>query len=171
MAEHGHDIHYMLIVIILAFFIAVLSLNQVNPDMATGNVVADTYETSGLVKFFQTVDDVLNTPTGMVVQSDVLANTGCEWINIDNQDFQKIKGLTGSEACQVMSYKSCMMTNVEKTTAYFASNDGSCKDFQFRDESNSFGNCADYLKSFNTGCIPEGKDLAENSYTTVFCCS
>ncbi|NQU97962.1 hypothetical protein HQ533_00705 [Candidatus Woesearchaeota archaeon] len=209
MVNHGHDIHYMLVVLILAFFIITLSIDQVQPGI-TANVVNEGLGAEGLlVKFLRSTaqnsqlravnaDNLFNpiavktvsipwkeilgakapagniggkaiaTPvTKTVVESKPL---NCEWVNLDNNVFDKVKALSGSSACRFEGFDSCLMTNHVKTTTYYASNDGTCRQLVFKDQSNNFDDCRATIQTQHTGCFTESRDLMESSYTTVFCC-
>ena len=143
MADHNHDIHYMLVVLILAFFVITLSFNNVETG-ASGNVVKSTSGAEGyVVKFListaqsaniNAIKDGVITPINIrivklpwdalfaennnfggqaVHQPSSMKN--CEWINVENEDYTQIRTLSGNVACQVKGYDSCLMTNFIKT--------------------------------------------------------
>ncbi|MBU0471926.1 MAG: hypothetical protein KKF65_04825 [Nanoarchaeota archaeon] len=210
MADHGHDIHYILIVSIIAFFVVTLSVGQLNGGITANVVDADYSHGEGLLvnflrvtarnaelryvnsKVIEPVDvdtakfswknvfslssergniggQAVATPVSKsVVESKPL---DCWWINLDNERFNRLKALSGDSACRLEGYDSCMMTNNIRTTTYFASSDGSCKQMVFKDLSNNFNNCDERIHTVSTDCFSESRDLLESEYTTVFCCS
>lgn len=184
MKNHGHDIHYMLIVLILAFFVITLSYNQVNPDIAaaTGHVTRSNFLTGYSVSDINVVDgsgflppirffrgNLGGSATATEDNPDTTA-TSCEWINLNNEVFGRIKSMSGFSACRTLDYGSCMMTNVKGAKNYYGTNDGSCEDVTYRDESNSLGNCYTTIKTQSSPCFTESVDVTENSFTTVYCC-
>lgn len=207
MGEHSHDIHYMLIVLILAFFVITLSLNKLGPDMLTGQVIGGDSGSEGfVVKFLRStarssniravnaegiIDtikfNVVEMPWGEILNTGLPKNniggeavsigvaaeskaSSCDWINVDNKDFRRLKSLSGYSACRAYGYGSCITTNIEKTKTYYNSSDGSCSTVLYRDESNDFRNCYSRIQTSNTPCFKEPTDVTESSYTTVLCC-
>ncbi|MAG38676.1 hypothetical protein CMO90_01180 [Candidatus Woesearchaeota archaeon] len=193
MGNHEHDIHFMAIVLILAFFMMTLSFNQVSP---TANVVKKSNQDSTFLKktvespkilalskdFFKNLDFEITKSVfsfknsnigGKAVVSSVqdISDKKCSWINLDNKGYSKIKAMTGKTACKVSGYDSCLMTNKAKTVSYYSSSDSSCSGLQFKDSSNEFGNCDVRVRTFAGYCsLQDAGDVKENSFTSVLCC-
>lgn len=200
MAKHNHDVHFLFISLILGFFVLAMTMTNFEPSV-TGSVVKTSSDYSLIDLFrsatvstefvvdpspilkpieFDIAEnpwkDVLNPPTvnigGAAVTNPVLSGDfDCEWINLDNGLYDKLKTLTGSSACKVSGYSSCLMTNTLKTVNYFKSVDGTCSDLQFRDESNHFNNCDVTIRNVATSCETDSTDNMETRFTTVFCCN
>ncbi|MFH1589171.1 MAG: hypothetical protein ABIB43_01245 [archaeon] len=199
MSKHGHDLHYMVIVLVLAFFVFALAVNRMDVEL-TGHVVTSTERTDNFINFFKNANEPNEFPLlsfnelfepialensdfswsdlfteeendnvgGAAVQTSpaiVYVGNGCNWINLDNERYDRLKTLSGNAACRVSGYKSCMMTNSLKTTSYY-SND--CFDLMYKDNYNVFGNCDDRITTTSTLCVDGVK---ESSYVSVFCCN
>lgn len=216
MKKHNHDVHFLLIVLILAFFVMALSYRQVDPGLTsmTGQVIESSPDdrpsfSSMVVKFFRTsvsvpqyhaIDNSAIRPIEIEVsnsyetrQSNIggnafLAPVGennlgtlpekCEWVNLNNEDYSKLKALTGYSACRTMAYRSCVATNEVVTEKYYSSTDSSCNSVQLEVESNKFGNCNKNVRTVEMPCStqtqgfdePAKGDVKELKYTSVLCC-
>lgn len=217
MAKHSHDIHYLLIVLVLAFFVVAVSVDNIDPSV-TGNVVKSSAEKDFYMNFLrQTINDqkfqavsvgnLLNpidigginpwedielpssgsniggkaiaVPKKEIQIIEKVQTPDCEWVNLDNEIYNRLKSLNGKSACKVEGYDSCMMTNQVTTSMYYASKDSSCKDMQIKETENKFGTCADQIKTVDYPCTTQSNNLGEplkgdfeeREYTTVFCCN
>lgn len=192
MDSKKHDLHFMTIVLILAFFVMILSINNIMPDMATGQVTYE-YEqrTNFLSNLFKSQKEFnienSNTVSDFklnLVQSDYsieevdkLLAGSCDWVNLGNADYQDVRLLSGYEACIKKKYDSCVMTNKMLTTSFFNSKSGFCEGLQLEQTSNKLGSCTEKIRSATESCTflpgdaePRSGDYSQELMTSVLCC-
>ncbi len=192
MDSKKHDLHFMAIVLVLAFFIMILSIDNMFPEMAAAQVTYD-YEqrTNFLVNMFKSSDDfnVLNPEAFSDIrvnlldkgysidEVDSLLGGNCEWVNIGNSDYNDVRLLTGYEACKHKGFESCIMTNKMLTTSFYESKSTSCEGLQLEQISNKLGSCTDKMRSVTDPCVfisgdaePRTGDYSQQLITTVLCC-
>lgn len=198
MGKQEHDLAFMSLVLLFAFVFMSLSVNQLNPDMlTTENAVRENYFMQDLIKKTSQPADIksvdgtdflrpitvrtsgsiskilnffkTNSPTGFVVQGKNSNN--CEWVNLDNKNYDNLKTLSGSEVCRAFGYDKCNTVNSVKTKNYYNSDDGACSELVIQDNYNDFKNCDSTIKTVNTPCHTETIDVNEFEYTEVLCCN
>ena len=118
MGKHNHDIHFMLIVLVITFFVMTLSVRQLEPvytaNVAKRSVGAD----DPLVGVFKaTIPSDLNvfsSKQSKLFQIDLIKKesskenikpldiTKCDWINPQNIHYKFVKGQSGTSACKAL---------------------------------------------------------------------
>ncbi|MBC8500432.1 MAG: hypothetical protein ISS25_03585 [Nanoarchaeota archaeon] len=115
MAKHVHDIHYMLIVLILAFFVITLSYNQVNPGI-TGQVVKRTIGTEGfVVKFLRSTtapSDFKAVSTEGLLTPIKINTVRLPWKKILNVEIP-VKNIGGETVYQMPAGEDVVKTNLD----------------------------------------------------------
>ncbi|MBU1201932.1 MAG: hypothetical protein KJ583_00395 [Nanoarchaeota archaeon] len=194
MGEHGHDIHFMLIVLVLTFFIVTLSINQLDPSFTANVIKRSPGENDPIINFLKSSGEkssfnIFDSKRASALQLDLTGKNvdeevqpvdiiKCDWVNVDNKYYAFVKGLTGKEACKSLNYNLCVMTNKETKTSYFASMNAECSNLQIELTSNKFGSCNEVVFSTTGDCSikslsggePLAGDVIESSYTSVLCC-
>ncbi|MFH1770689.1 MAG: hypothetical protein ABH828_03970 [archaeon] len=200
MAKHNHDVHYLFITMILGFFVFAMTMTHFEPSVTANVVQTDSdysiidffkaasrsnefvVDPSPILKPIEfnivgnpwkeaLIPPTINIGGAATANPVLLGNLNCEWINLDNGLYDKLKTLTGYSACEVSGYSSCLMTNTLKTVNYYKSVDGTCSNLQFKDESNHFNNCDEIVRNAATLCETDSTDNIETQFTTVFCCN
>jgi|FLOH01.1.fsa_nt_gi hypothetical protein len=180
---HNHDIHSLLIVLIVGFFVAAAALGTLGSGV-TGNVVSDepTVNWNSFLSKIISQNEIKATRSNDVSNSNIggkaiqiptnfeLKDASCEWLNLDNSKYSLIRGLSGVKACEKLGYNSCLMTNEIKKNQYFESEDSSCIGTVFVDSSNNLGNCDEHIRTVQKPCYNEYNDVQEAMHTSVLCC-
>ncbi len=190
MGDHGHDVHFLLIVLIMAFFVVVLSTNQLNPGITgnavradSGDFIVNLLKESASSSRFNALSSNVFEPIHLQDRETAEAGShvtfsDCRWINADNEHYDLLKYLSGAAACKKANYASCVMTSKESANSYYSSKDGSCKSLQLTTMSSKPGSCDDLLVSSGSSCFydssgdaePQAGDSIKSSFVSVFCC-
>ena len=164
MGEHKHDINYLIIVLFLAFIMVILSVNQTNPELATGHVTRDSGD--AVLDFLRSFSsEPVNAFEGNVFDKQA---PQCQWISLDNVDYFDLVAMSGTEACTHIGFSSCMMTSFRTERTKYQSTDGTCQNYKSEETFDKIGDCGDDVEYTRNAC--GFGDYSETGYTMLFCC-